>query len=390
MRSLHRRVAASVIVLCVAVLATDPADLKAQGKKDSAPAKKDENAVEIATSDGLRLNALWYPGSGADKNPPDAVLMFPAPGNKVTDSWIALAKALSEKSFSVLLMDWRGCGMNAADTAGARIINDKDVFWKEQYNQKLLKSSQKSIETKGLDYKVLKGKAEGAWHYTDFMMNDLLAARFYLDKQNDDGKCNSGRIWLVTEKDGGQIALGFIAAELMRESIYTKNPNQFVPGRQFRSAGLDFVGVTCLSWGGKNPTGEAFYTNGLSRLARPAQREATDYFQHRLAMILMYGWKEGPNPSRGALAALGADASDPDALKKDNKLVIEINNSKAPGAAAGIGLIDSTDSFGAKTEVRKAMVEIGKAISTKRQPVDRDANKVQVIPRIAAETLGRR
>jgi hypothetical protein len=386
MRSLHCRPAA-FIILGVAALVSDSADLRAQGKKDSDPAKKDENAIEVPTADGLRLNALWYPGTGADKVPPDAVLMFPAPGNKVNDSWIALAKALSEKNFSVLLMDWRGCGMNAAE---ARVINDKDQFWKEPYNQRLLKSSQKSIDAKGLDYKVLKNKAEGTWRYTDFMMNDLLAARFYLDRQNDDGKCNSGRIWLVTERDGGQVAMGFISAEFARESVYTKNPNVFVPGHQFRSAGLDFVGITCLSWGGRNPTGEAFYTNGMGRMLRPAQREAADYLQHRLAMILVYGWKEGPNASRGAVGAVGADAGDPDALKRDNKVLLEVNNSKASGPAIGIGLIDSTDSFGTKTEVRKAMVEASKTLTANRQVVERDANKVPYIPRLDAAALGRR
>ena len=87
--------------------------------------------------------------------------MFPAPGNKVTDAWIGLAKELSEKNFSVLLFDWRGCGMNAADTAGHRILADKNLFWQETYNQRLLKP-QRAYEDKGLDYRARHREEPGA------------------------------------------------------------------------------------------------------------------------------------------------------------------------------------------------------------------------------------
>ena len=108
-------------------------------------------------------------------------MMFPAPGNKVNDAWIGLAKALSEKNFSVLLFDWRGCGMNAADTAGARIFANNMEFWTELYNRQLLKGLQRPVEDKGLDFKTITVKSDSLYRYRDFMLNDLLAARFYLD-----------------------------------------------------------------------------------------------------------------------------------------------------------------------------------------------------------------
>src|SRR5688572_16374889 len=128
MRTLLRGLAGALLILGVAALGTGPDGLSAQDKKKAVPGKdpkspvappavkppaedplkKDakEKTVGISTSDGLSLNAYWYQGTAADKNPPDAVLMFPAPGNKVNDQWIGLAKALSEKNFSVLLFDW--------------------------------------------------------------------------------------------------------------------------------------------------------------------------------------------------------------------------------------------------------------------------------------------
>jgi hypothetical protein len=402
MRSLLRGLAGGLLVLGLAALTPGPGKLAAQAKKD--PAKKDpapakkpddkakddakERTVGISTSDGLSLNAYWYQGTALEKNPPDAVLMFPAPGNKVTDSWIALAKALSEKNFSVLLMDWRGCGMNAADTAGSRVLAEKETFWRELYNQKLLKSSLKTIEDKGLDYKMLRAKNDGHWYYTDFMLNDLLAARFYLDRQNDNGKCNSGRIWIVTEKDGGPTGLAFIASEFMRNSIYETKSNVGDTGRQYRSAGKDFVGVTCLSYAGQNSTASAVYRRSFRNMQGQIDKEATDYLEHRLAMIMVFGKKEGSGASKEAFRRVGI-SGDEEALRKNYKYLREIDNSKLAGAVSGIGLIDPMDSFGAKANIQEAMVGVSKALPQNKERLERDANKMTTIPRFPAELLGR-
>jgi hypothetical protein len=391
-----------LLVLGLAALTPGPGKLAAQAKKD--PAKKDpapakkpddkarddarEKTVGISTSDGLSLNAYWYQGNALEKSPPDAVLMFPAPGNKVTDSWIALAKALSEKNFSVLLMDWRGCGMNAADSAGPRVLADKEAFWREVYNSKLLKP-QKTYEDKGLDYSKIIGKNEGNYRYRDFLFNDLLAARFYLDRQNDNGKCNSGRIWLVTEKDGAQMALAFIASEFPRNSIYETKYNQLDTGRQVRSAGKDYIGVTCLSYASGNPSASAVWTNSLRNIAGQLGKEANDYFEHRLAMIMVYGKKEGKSASHTAFSMVHA-GGDEDALKKNYKYLREIDNSKLDKAVSGIGLVDPMDSFGAKVNIQETMVGVSKAMPQNKDRLDRDANKKTDLPRFPAEILGSR
>ena len=162
MTSLLRGLLAGLLAIGLIVLGSGPAELAAQDKKvmtkeekeKADKALKDElrdKSVGIATSDGLTLNGYWFQGGAIEKQRPDAVLMFPAPGNKVNDAWIGLANDLSKKNFSVLLFDWRGCGMNAADTAGSRIFEDKGKFWKEMYNMQLLKGSQKTVENTGLD-----------------------------------------------------------------------------------------------------------------------------------------------------------------------------------------------------------------------------------------------
>src|SRR5438067_3997762 len=98
MRSLFRGPAGALLILGLAALTSGPTELAAQAKKDTkdpktpaAPAKADpkkddtkDRTVGISTSDGLSLNAYWFQGQALTKNPPDAVLMFPAPGNRVT------------------------------------------------------------------------------------------------------------------------------------------------------------------------------------------------------------------------------------------------------------------------------------------------------------------
>lgn len=404
MRTLLRGLAGALLILGVAALGTDPAGLSAQEKKKdpktgvpAPPPKKDAPRIEdkdrttvgISTSDGLSLNAYWYQGVGLDKNPPDAVLMFPAPGNKINDQWIGLAKAISEKNFSVLLFDFRGCGMNSAETAGQRILAEPERFWREPYNLIMLKSSQKTIEDKGLDYRTIIGRTRGNLNYRDFLFNDLLAARFYLDRQNDNKKCNSARIWIVTEKDGGQMALAFMASEFPRNSIYDPKGGIGDVGKQFKSAGKDFVGLTCLSFATGNSSASAVYNNAFRQMAGVPGREAREHLERRVAMFLVHGKKEGAVGSKSALSLVGA-GGDADELKKHYKYVREFDNSKAAKSVSGIDLIDPQDSLGIKEEIRKAMTEISKVMPTGKDPYDREANKMAVVPRFDVERLGRR
>ena len=407
MRTLFRGLAGALLILGVAALGTGPDGLSAQDKKKDTktppvvvvpPAKKAgddalkkdarERTVGISTSDGLSLNGYWFQGTAADKNPPDAVLMFPAPGGKVTDAWIGLAKALSEKNFSVLLFDWRGCGMNAAETAGSRILDSKELFWREPYNLRLLKANERSIEEKGLSYNSIISKQQGNIRYRDFLFNDLLAARFFLDKQNDNGKCNSGRIWVVTEKDGGPMALAFMAAEFPRNAVYDPMGIIGAVGKQFRSGGKDFVGLTCLSYQSGNATASGVFSKAFSVMAGEPARDARDHMERRMAMIMVHGKKETASSSKSAFSQVGA-SGDADALKKNYKYLREMDNSKAGATLSGIGLIDPMDSFGAQKDIVTVMTEVSKVLPTNKDRVERDANKMTTVPRFAVEQFRR-
>ena len=354
--------------------------------------KKDDvkdRLVGIGTSDGLTLNAYWFQGNAIDKQVPDAVLMFPAPGSKVNDAWISLAKALSAKNFSVLLFDWRGCGLNAADTAGSRIFEDKDQFWRESYNGRLLSQRKTRLEDKGLDWKTVSTMHDSRTRYRDFaLMNDLLAARFYLDKQNDAKKCNTNRIWVVSEKDGAHNGMAFIAAEFQRNSIFDPKINRFDRVSGFRSAGKDYVGLIAMSYlanGPSSPTATMVARNALAA----SGSEAKTHLENRLAMVLMHTNVEGPNASKALVSAVGVD-DDLEEMKKRYKYTKEFDVKLAKAPPVGIELIDLADTFKAKDYVIDAMVRISRAQPFGKEPTDRDASKMVVVPRFQIEQFNRR
>ena len=145
MNLFYRGLAAGAALGLVA-LAAGPGDLSAQPKKDDKtkvdpkkvdPKKVDPKPVErkldeqgsFVTADGVTIWRWWY---SAGKASADAVMMFPAPGNKVTDQMRAMAKALQQKGFSVLVFDWRGTGENAPGGKGGGV--DRNKFEKDPFN----------------------------------------------------------------------------------------------------------------------------------------------------------------------------------------------------------------------------------------------------------------
>jgi hypothetical protein len=401
MLSLSRHLLAGLVIAGLAAFATD---LRAQDKKDpkkDAPkkdppaAKKDDKkdlkpddadkSVAFGTSDGLSLKGYWYQGQGLEKQRPDAVMMFPAPGNKVTDAWIDLAKHLSTKNFSVLLFDWRGCGMNGPD-AGSRIFDNNQAFWYESFNTKLLNGRKKAIEDKGLDYKYISTRQDNNLRYADFMLNDLTGARFYLDRMNDNQKCNTNRVWIVSEKEGAQLGLAFIATEFHRNTVYSPKPT---PGQgiQTKPAGKDYVGLVALSYTTGNPTASAVFRNAMPASTSGMMKEARDHLESRLATDLIYGKKEGASASKTLVNQLGASGTE-EQMKRNFKYLREIDVKDKP--ITGIGMIDTNDSFSVRKTIVDDMVGISKAQPFNKDSTDREANKMLTIPRFPVEGFNRR
>ncbi|MSR54954.1 MAG: hypothetical protein EXS09_16955 [Gemmataceae bacterium] len=401
MLSLCRGLVAALLLAGLAALCMDPANVGAQDKKDpkgkTAKEEVAERGVSVPTSDGLALKGYWFQGTALDKNRPDAVMMMPAPGNKINEQWIWLAKALSEKNFSVLLFDWRGCGLNgtaANGGSGVGILDDRTKFWNEPYNGMLLMKSKALIEKNGIDYKAVSAAPDvrGA-RYRDFMfMNDLQGARFYLDKQNDDGKCNTNRIWIISEKDGSHLGLAFVAAEFQRHTKYFPGGNLFDIKEKIVPAGKDYVGMMALSYstsGFASPSASKIFSNALPTLgANDLVKDARDHLKDRMAMVLMSKKGDG-GPSRALLNTVGVSATVEATLRDLYKYPKEFDI-KAMKPISGIDLIPVDDSFKVKEYVIEAMVAISKKSPTgKGTPSDRDASKTFTAPRFPIEKFNK-
>ena len=255
MINLYRGLTAGMLIVSLFILGGTPADLAAQDKKDAKKAKGDdpkEHSVGIGTSDGLTLSGYFYQGVGFAKQQPDAVIMMPAPGNKINEAWINLAESLSKKNFSVLLFDWRGCGLNGPDGMRRRCADFPRQGGILEGGLQLPAAPRPPSYHRGQGPR-LEGPSEESGQqsgrYRDFsLMNDLLAARFFLDKYSDSGRCNTNRVWIVSEKDGAYVGMSFIAAEFQRNSIYDPKRNVFDTLGQFKSAGKDYAGLMALSY----------------------------------------------------------------------------------------------------------------------------------------------
>jgi len=385
---LYRGLAAGACALGLVVLAAAPADLSAQAKKDD-PKKVDPKKVDpkemkkdkvvapedkgktdvvgsFDTQDGLAIKRHWYT---AGKASADTVLMFPAPGNKLNDTWKALGRALQKDGFSVMLFDWRGCGENGPDRTGGpeRVLAKPELFERDVM---YAANAPKNVPTKGLNWTTMSTR------FRDTVLYDLMGARFALDKQNDAGQCNTNRIWIVTEGTGAQLALAWIAAESQRNTSYVKqNTTNIGPLPDFTPAALDYVGLVSLSYATGNSTAPGVMS-GAMPVAGKYVRVTTDHLERRLAMLMLYGKKEGPSASKSMLSRYVSTTS-PEDMKKKFKYLKEIDTSSVPNDIKGISLITEKDDFGTQKYMIEAMTRIRDTNDIGKEPTQRDTKELQ-------------
>ncbi len=388
MLSLLRRAALGVLALAGMALLVGPGQ-PAFAQKD----KKDdvsENVLSFATSDGLALGALWYPAKDP-KAPADAVMMFPRPGGAVTKQWIDLAEAMSAKGFAVLLFDFRGCGMNGPAPKGKepipepfyikgrgeRIITDANQFFNEKFNTGF---SRQAVEKLGLNYKTFTDRQK------DAVFNDLLAARFFLDKKNDAKVCNTNRIWIVTEKEGYQLAMAHVAFETHRYTIFPEQNN--MAKQDPTRAAKDYAGIVVLSPSDNLPIATTQINKGFANKLFLDVKSAVEHIERRMAIVCVYGKSEGQGKAKAlvtkavAMNPTGTGGTSEDELKRKFKYFIEIDNSKVKGTPTGIDLIDATDSLGVKAALVDRITDIAKVGQDfGKDDTKRNADATKTVPR---------
>ena len=162
--------------------------------------------VQFDTGDGVTLQGSWY-ASPKGKDEPTVLLLHKTGSDSHKDGWDGLASKLQDKGYSVLSFDFRGHGNSTA-------VDTK--FW----DARVFPWNSKGIKGGGLDSK---GKPKDSINQKDFnpgylpyLVNDIAAAKMFLDDRNDAGECNSRSIIVIGAEDGAALGALWMASEWSR------------------------------------------------------------------------------------------------------------------------------------------------------------------------------
>jgi pimeloyl-ACP methyl ester carboxylesterase len=212
--------------------------------------------VQFDTGDGVTLQGSWYP-SPKGKDEPTILLLHKIGSDSHKDGWDALASKLQDKGYSVLSFDFRGHGNSTT-------IDPK--FWSYGFNKGASKTGPNDPKTNKPKDSI--NQKEFTPAYLPYLINDIAAAKMFLDDRNDGGECNSRALILIGAEDGAALGALWMASEWNR---YTASV-EFVGPRKIpsvRSVGDTPEGkdLYCALWltmtpvlGGRQSVGGALRT----------------------------------------------------------------------------------------------------------------------------------
>ena len=170
--------------------------------------------------------------------------------------WENLAPALQKEGFSVLKFDLRGHGVNKGNT---KAVNSPKDFCMYKFNGRACAGSlHPDSPPKNLSLDVAKFTAG----YYPFLINDIAGGRDFLDKRNDQGQCNSGRINVICDREICPLAMYWLGIEFARNGKYRANVNDFAAPSH--NAGTDIMSMVCFSY--KEHPGFSLPYAALSRI----------------------------------------------------------------------------------------------------------------------------
>jgi pimeloyl-ACP methyl ester carboxylesterase len=175
------------------------------GKLLSQPVSRE--SVRFTSVDGVRLCGTWYK-SAKGKDAPCVLLLHNIGGHRKQEGWDALARLFQEKGYAVLSFDFRGHGDSTA-------VDDN--FWLHPVNRNGVRGSATAA-------KEAVRLAEFTPGYYPILANDIAAARMFLDRQNDEGKCNSANLLLVGAHEGATLGALWLCAECCRYPAINLKP----------------------------------------------------------------------------------------------------------------------------------------------------------------------
>jgi pimeloyl-ACP methyl ester carboxylesterase len=229
------------LVLLAGLLFLDPRAGRAQAKD------KDDNAVPVdfTTVDRVLLKGAFYP-SARGKLAPTVLLLHAFGEDSNKTEWLNLAAALQQKGYAVLRFDFRGHGNSTSVEPGvARMVPG---FWDQKENQQGYKkfNTATARKTTTIDYK------DFTLNYHRILINDIAAAKEFLDEKNDAGECNTSNLILIGAKEGATLGAGWLNSEWHRFRVIGELP-RIVTVNTLNQVKLDLVNpeganVTAAVW----------------------------------------------------------------------------------------------------------------------------------------------
>lgn len=197
--------------------------------------KQKSERARFETVDQVTLHGTFWPGSKGRKSP--CVILLHKLGGKGSheEGWDLLAEELAKKGFAVLSFDFRGHG-------GSTSIGDE--FWKYRFNRDLVKNYKIGVGAKQPEA-ITVGDFKPA--YWPFLVNDISAARSFLERKNDGGECNISNLILIGAEDGATLGALWLASESRRYRLLPPPAPAARPRLNSKPEGKDVIACVWLS-----------------------------------------------------------------------------------------------------------------------------------------------
>jgi hypothetical protein len=199
--------------------------------------------VPFDTVDGVTLEGMFYAGKSGKEHACVLLLHdFDAKSGGSKDGWEVLALALQEKGYTVFSFDFRGFG-NSTKV-------DPDRFWKEQHNRG---TYFKAGTVRNPPSSTLSYSSFGPGYYP-FLINDVLAAKSYLDKRHDNGDVNTQNLIVIGAGHGATLGMMFLDEEWKRVRATPDLRGPLFPPMVAPGTKPEGYDIVCGIWLGISPS----------------------------------------------------------------------------------------------------------------------------------------
>jgi len=195
------RILIGLAVLAAALLSVGPSH--GQAAKNKANTKN----VTFKTADSVELGGTLYPAPSGKRDATVIMLhnfdLKKGGSSSSEEGWGQLAAALQNAGYVVLTFDFRGFGES-------KTLGNKMEFWNAKHNGLNYISRRGAKLPDSIDHKDFKSP------YLPHFINDIAAAKAYVDKLNDNRECNASSVILIGAGDSATLGAMWMAHEFRR------------------------------------------------------------------------------------------------------------------------------------------------------------------------------